>query len=323
MEYCWALPNPGQAQGTSPLQLKSMLKYLDYIFVLRPVLMVPVWTILLLGHHQGSRYAAFNRSLPWLFMFSTLFIGGVYLLNQIYDLESDRKNKKLFFLVEGYISKKNAWVLTIFLYVFSVVPAYLLSLTLGIIFSLGLISSFFYSAPPFSLKNRTYDGLLANLISHGFLVFLAGFCARAGFSLRAVLGSIPYALAVTAVYINTTLPDTEGDKASGKMTFGVRHGVVLSNLVSTLMVILSIISAVILLDLPFLFSALLSLPFYLLALFAKEAGKSMLATKSSVLFLSLAAGYLYPWYFIILILGFLGTRLYYKERFNLEYPSLF
>lgn len=133
MEYCWALPNPGQAQGTSPLQLKSMLKYLDYIFVLRPVLMVPVWTILLLGHHQGSRYAAFNRSLPWLFMFSTLFIGGVYLLNQIYDLESDRKNKKLFFLVEGYISKKNAWVLTIFLYVFSVVPAYLLSLTLGII----------------------------------------------------------------------------------------------------------------------------------------------------------------------------------------------
>src|SRR3989304_3784451 len=68
----------------SPLRLKNMLKYLDYIFVLRPVLMVPVWTILLLGHHQGSRYGFSDRSLFWLFIFSTLFIGGVYLLNQIY-----------------------------------------------------------------------------------------------------------------------------------------------------------------------------------------------------------------------------------------------
>lgn len=300
-----------------------MLKYLDYIFVLRPVLMVPVWTILLLGHHQGSRYGFSDRSLFWLFILSTLFIGGVYLLNQIYDLETDRKNKKLFFLAEGQISQKTAWIYTVFLYFLSVVPSYFLSVTIGIIFTLGLILSFLYSAPPFCLKNKTYGGLLANVVSHGSLVFLAGFFAKTNFSLWAILFSLPYFLAVGAVYINTTLPDIEGDKATGKMTFRAKYGILKSNLVSTLMVVLSIILALIFLDLPFLFSAVLSLPFYLFALATKEVGKSILATKSSVLFLSLAAGYFYPWYFIILILGFLGTRLYYRKKFNLGYPALF
>jgi 1,4-dihydroxy-2-naphthoate octaprenyltransferase len=137
------------------------------------------------------------------------------------------------------------------------------------------------------------------------------------------LFSLPYVLAVGAVYINTTLPDIEGDKTVGKITFGVRYGILKSALISTLLVILSIVFALVFLDLPFLFSAILSLPFYLFALVTKEARKSVLATKSSILFLSLAAGYFYPWYFIILILGFLGTRLYYRKRFNLEYPALF
>ncbi|HVP37061.1 MAG TPA: UbiA family prenyltransferase [Terriglobales bacterium] len=300
-----------------------MLKFLDYIFVLRPVLMVPVWTILLLGYHQGSRYGSSGRSFFWLFIFSTLFIGGVYLLNQIYDLDTDRKNKKLFFLSEGNISKKVAWIYTTLLYLLSVVPSYFLSFTIGVIFTLGLILSFLYSAPPFSLKNKTYSGLLANAVAHGSLVFIAGFFIRSDFSIYAVLFSLPYALAVGAVYINTTLPDIEGDKSAGKMTFGAKYGILISTLISTLMVLLSIILAVILLDLPFLFSAILSLPFYIFALVTREVGKSVLATKSSILFLSVAAGYFYPWYFIILILGFLGSRLYYKKRFNLEYPRLY
>jgi len=285
--------------------------------------MVPVWTILLLGHHQGSRYATSAKSLFWLFLFSTLFIGGVYLQNQIYDLETDRKNKKLFFLSEGYISIENARNLTLFLYLFSIVPAYFLSLTIGIIFTLGFLFSFFYSAPPFSWKNKPHGGFLANLISHGSLVFIAGFCARSDFSLRAILFSLPYALSVGAVYINTTLPDIEGDRMMGKITFGTKFGIFKSGLVSSVLIFLSIILSFIFLDLPFLFSAILSFPFYLLALLTQEVGKSVLASKVSILFLSLAAGYFYSWYFIILILGFLGTRLYYKKRFDLEYPSLF
>lgn len=300
-----------------------MIKYLDYLFVLRPVLMVPVWTVLLLGHHQGSRYAYLDKSLFWLFILSTLFMGGVYLQNQIHDLETDRKNKKLFFLTEGYIPLENAKKLTFILYLFSIVPAYFLSLTIGIIFTLGFLFSFFYSSPPFSWKNKPYQGFLANLLTHGSLVFIAGFCAQSNFSLKIILLSLPYALAVGAVYINTTLPDIEGDRSTGKVTWGVKFGVFYSILFSTLLVFLSLITALVFLDLPFLFSALLSFPFYILALLTQEVDKSVLATKVSLFLLSLAAGYFYSWYLIILILGYLGTKLYYKQRFSLEYPSIF
>ncbi|MDH4222279.1 MAG: UbiA family prenyltransferase [candidate division Zixibacteria bacterium] len=300
-----------------------MIKYLDYIFVLRPVLMVPVWTVLLLGHHQGSRYGYLDKSLFWLFLLFTLFIGGAYLQNQIYDLETDRKNKKLFFLAEGYIPLENARKFTLLLYLFSVIPAYFLSLTIGLIFTLGFFFSFFYSTPPFSWKNKTYSGFLSNLISYGSLLFIAGFCARADFSLKVVLLSLPYALAVGAIYINTTLSDIEGDRLTGKITWGVKFGIFNSLLFSTFLVFISIITALIFLDIPFLISALLSFPFYIFALLTQEVERSVLATKVSILFLSLAAGYFYSWYFIILILGFIGTRLYYKQRFNLEYPKLF
>lgn len=300
-----------------------MIKYLDYIFILRPVLMVPVWTVLLLGHHQGSRYGYLDKSLFWLFLFSTLFIGAVYLQNQIHDLETDRKNKKLFFLAEGYISLENARKINLFLYLFSIIPSYFLSITIGVIFTLGFLFSFFYSAPPFSWKNKTYYGFLANLISHGSLVFIAGFCASSDFSLKVILLSLPYALAVGAVYINTTLPDIEGDRLMGKITWGVKFGVFNTLLFSTFLVFLSIVASLIFLDLPFLFAAILSFPFYILALLTQEIDKCVLASKVSLLFLSLAAGYFYSWYFIILILGYLGTRLYYKQRFKLEYPKLF
>ncbi|MFQ6003827.1 MAG: hypothetical protein ACE5KJ_08780, partial [Candidatus Zixiibacteriota bacterium] len=92
-----------------------MIKYLDYLFVIRPVLMPPVWTILLLGHHRSAALSGQSNLPGLILLLVTFLVGAVYLLNQIYDVESDRINKKLFFLAEGYISKKNAIFQTILL----------------------------------------------------------------------------------------------------------------------------------------------------------------------------------------------------------------
>jgi len=46
------------------------------------------------------------------------------------------------------------------------------------------------------------------------------------------------------------------------------------------------------------------------------------SSKAAILLLSIAAGIFYPWYLLILIFGFILTRLYYKMRFNMNYPSL-
>ena len=75
-------------------------------------------------------------------------------------------------------------------------------------------------------------------------------------------------------------------------------------------------------DIPFLLASSLSFPFFVYSALSKAQRAIVLATKVSILLLSIAAGVFYPWYFAILILGFLGTRLYYRARFSLDYPTL-
>ncbi|HTY08845.1 MAG TPA: hypothetical protein VMF29_06745, partial [Candidatus Edwardsbacteria bacterium] len=82
---------------------------LDYLFVLRPILLVPAWTMLLVGHYQGSATHRMTWRLPgrlWLALglYSGL-MGAVYIVNQIFDVETDRLNRKLFLVADGFVSR--------------------------------------------------------------------------------------------------------------------------------------------------------------------------------------------------------------------------
>jgi 4-hydroxybenzoate polyprenyltransferase len=130
------------------------MKYLDYLFITRPVLMPPVWTILLLGYHRASTFSIYDNSIGLVFLLISFSIGAVYILNQIHDIESDRINKKLFFLAEGLMPVRSAWVEAALLISIGIIGAFIISLQLGILFILGFVFGFLYSAPPFSFKNR-------------------------------------------------------------------------------------------------------------------------------------------------------------------------
>jgi 4-hydroxybenzoate polyprenyltransferase len=299
-----------------------MLKYLDCLFLIRPVLMPPVWTILLLGHHRSSEISG-ESNLPGLaVLLVTFLVGGVYVLNQIFDVESDRLNQKLFFLAKGYISKTNAILETVLLNLISIVPAFLISLRLGLLFLLGMVFGFLYSVPPLSLKNRPLGGLLINAFAHGSLAFLTGWGMNRGLSADALLFSLPYMFAVAAIYLNTTVPDTEGDRRAGKITLSVKWGRQRAMILSVILVAVAITASVLVKDIPFLVASSLSFPLFVLAAFGKQEKGIVLSTKLSILILSIAAGIFYPWYFAILVVGFIGTRLYYRARFNLDYPTL-
>ncbi len=299
-----------------------MLKYLDYLFLTRPVLMPPVWTILLLGHARSSRLSGENNLPGLAVLLVTFLVGGVYVLNQIFDIESDRLNQKLFFLARGYISRKSAVVETILLNLLCVIPAFLISLQLGLLFLLGMTFGFLYSAPPFSFKNRSFGGLMLNALAHGSLAFLIGWSMNQSLSAQSLLFSLPYMFAVAAIYLNTTIPDMEGDRKAGKITLAVKWGkqniVVLACFLVAVAITLSFLAS----DIPFLLASSLSFPFFVYSIFSKKERQIILATKVSILLLSIAAGIFYPWYFAVLILGFVGTRLYYKARFSLDYPTL-
>jgi 4-hydroxybenzoate polyprenyltransferase len=284
--------------------------------------MPPVWTILLLGHARSSQLSG-EAHLPGLaLLLVTFLVGGVYVLNQIFDIESDRLNQKLFFLAKGYISKGSAIVETIFLNLLSVIFAFFISRELGFLFLLGMIFGFVYSAPPASFKNRPFGGLILNALAHGNLAFLIGWSMNGSLSVDSLLFSLPYMFAVAAIYLNTTIPDMEGDRKTGKTTLAVRWGRNKVVLLACCLVAVSIALSVLVRDIPFLLASSLSFPFFVYSAFSRAERGIVLTTKVSILLLSIAAGIFYPWYFAILILGFIGTRLYYKARFSLDYPTL-
>jgi len=299
-----------------------MLKYLDYFFLIRPVLMPPVWTVLLLGHRRSSQLFG-ESNLPGLALFLVTFlVGAVYVLNQIFDVESDRQNQKLFFLAKEYISLRSAIYETILLNLISVIAAFFISLQLGLFFLLGMVFGFLYSAPPFSFKNRPIGSLLLNAFAHGSLAFLMGWSMNHSLTLESVLFSLPYMFAVGAIYLNTTIPDIEGDRRAGKNTLAVRWGKEKVIVLSSVLVAMAIVLSFLVKDIPFLVASSLSFPFFIFSAITTKERIIIATTKVSILFLSIAAGIFYPWYFVILILGFVGTRLYYKVRFKLDYPTL-
>jgi len=284
--------------------------------------MPPVWTIVLLGHHRSNIVAGVSNMPGVVLLLVTFLVGAVYILNQIFDIESDRLNRKLFFLSRGYISKRSAFFEMMLFDLISIIPAFLISWQLGLLFIMGMIFGFLYSIPPFSFKNKPIGGFMLNALAHGNLAFLMGWCMNQFLSSKALLFSLPYMFAVGAIYLNTTIPDMDGDRGIGKITLSVRWGkekvVVFACFLVAVAMILSFLNK----DIPFLIAASLSFPFFIYSAFDKKDRVIIITTKVSILFLSIAAGIFYPWYFAILILGYVGTRFYYKARFNLDYPTL-
>jgi chlorophyll synthase len=294
---------------------------LDYIFVLRPALMPPVWTVFLLGNgFRATRFPArVDIELALAFGMLTLLFGAVYLFNQVYDIEGDRDNHKLFFLPLGLISVRAARIYYVALNIAALALAGAVSFTLFLLAAMILVLGVAYSAPPWRWKDRAYPALLANAFAHGTLVFLAGWLITGGMPGEGVIRSLPYLFAVGAIYLLTTIPDTPGDQKAGKRTLAVTLGPARTARWALGWYWASVLTAIYNIDLLFLLAAL-----PVAYLFIRASGGApelaIRAVRWAVGLLSLVACIYYPWYLAVLALGFALTRLYYRRRFELRYP---
>ncbi|HWY80258.1 MAG TPA: UbiA family prenyltransferase [Candidatus Sulfotelmatobacter sp.] len=135
----------------------------------------------------------FLKVLLLFFCFGILY-GGIYTLNDIADIEEDKKDrrKKLRALPSGKISIRNALTYSIFLMILGISLAFLLlSGIVGEIFLLFLIINLFYT---FLFKRIAFVELLVNCLTHPLRLVL-------GASLFG--GSIPL-LFLLGVYFVTT-----------------------------------------------------------------------------------------------------------------------
>ncbi|MDI6840334.1 MAG: UbiA family prenyltransferase [bacterium] len=305
-----------------------MMHFFDYVFLLRPALFVPVWTFFLLGFYRGTSFFdgpeihQILKPFTLAFVLYTLLMGGVYILNQIIDIESDRINKKLYLLSEGYIPVKQAWIWMMSLFAAALTLSIPFTTQFKIILLLSLLIGILYSVPPFKFKGRPILDLLSNSFGYGTLAFSLGWLVGNPFSKETLIFSLPYFFAVGAVFLNTTIPDIEGDRKTNELTTGVLLGERRIYWLSTVFLFISLGFAICLKDWLCVIACCCSIPLFILALIKHNLKTCFISIRIGAPILVILIGIKFIWFIPLLIILFLAIRIYYKYRFNIIYPKI-
>jgi len=303
-------------------------KPVDYIFLLRPMILIPVWTFFLLGARHGANAsgAAIEAAHVAAGLVSfTALLGAIYIMNQISDRAADLAGNKLFLIPRGIITVRAAWIEAAALVAVSFALALaLLGALFCVLLALSLALGAAYSLEPVRLKRRPVVDVLANAAGNGVLNTLAGWVA-AGAPIAGWTSLIPYPFAVASVHLATTLADIEADSKMGFKTSGVALGVSRGLFCSTALMGGAAVAAYVTGNNPALIASILSLPFFLIPVRSitgpARNPDALIPAKSATLIFSIAAGFLFPLYIPALAAVILLTRLYYARRFGIEYPS--
>jgi chlorophyll synthase len=320
---------------------KLLLRLGDYLFVMRPLILVPAWSFYLLGSAAGRRAAGVTPAWfdwspgappPFYFGFAclTAVLVSAYLLNQIFDQESDRLNGKGHFLTRGIFTAKTVLVMAVTAFLVASFLFRYVAESQREVLVLAVVISLAYSAPPLRLVARPFVDLLANAVGYGGIAYMAGFAAWNPRLEHAVLLSIPYVFLVGAVFLHTTLLDAAGDRQSGKKTTTVVIGEDRSVSLSCVLVMAGLGPAFAISFLRFhdwLAPLLLGLCAVILVHAAlksnrtESTGPSSQAVQLITLVVTVPAAATWPAYVVLLLPVILAARLYYTVRFGITYPG--
>jgi 4-hydroxybenzoate polyprenyltransferase len=310
---------------------RNQLALFDYFFVLRPILFYPGWSTMLAGYFIGYKTRFFapmlsgseiDYMLLGILMASYgMLMGSVFVLNQLRDVKSDQHNKKLFFIANGMIPVRNALLEVIVLAVGSIAIGFYLNQALGFLYILFFIlTGIFYNYAPFSLKDRPWGSLISNALM-GAMAFAIGWVAVHPWGMPLIRDLFPYLMFNTSLYLFTTFPDIEGDRAAGKKTLAVIYGHERIILVSFWLYFFGALATVFMKDMQAMVFYGLTTPFFIRTLWTRQIDDSIRTTKFGIFFFALSICLKWPGYLAVMIIGFFGTRLYFRKRFNLEYPN--
>jgi 4-hydroxybenzoate polyprenyltransferase len=326
------------------IKTSALIKILDGLFLLRIPLLAPVGTILFLGWITGSGSSRFGGFLAdpsalsvrlWLGIAGFfLIVASIYVVNQIVDIESDRINRKLFLLPQGLVSLRTAWVIAGLCAVsgLTIAAAVIADAALVVIFLLSLLLGALYNLKPVMLKNNPFGGVCAGAIGNGLLTFLAGWYL-AGTHQEAggiialtsgLLSGLSPTLANAAIYLATTIPDTPGDRMTGKKTFCVVYGEKKTAVAAAVLCAGAFASSFLMLHHFWVMAvpAAVSLVFFLIFAVATNREHAFKAFKWPVFLLTAFVALFAPEYGVLILMIFFGSRAYYKWRFNFDYPNM-
>ncbi len=296
------------------------MKALDLIFAARPMLHLPAWSIFLLTDHFLGGHFEINDML--ILMAITLILSGAYYINQLYDYEGDLINNKLGFLQRGLITKTQMKAAFIVVSCLGPGIAFAVEPYLGLLTVVLFLMGYIYSAPPFRLKDRPFWGLWANSAAYGLIIpfLVPGFVAH--WDEKTLYIPAYFFLAVSAAYLLTIIPDREGDIQSGKVTLAAILPDSYLLLAALLLLYLSLMAAIRMDIMTLALISAVSIVLFLLAAVVRKKNIILFACKVPILLVALLAGIFNPGYLVFLVAVILTTRIYYRQRFGMQYPKL-
>jgi len=291
---------------------------LDYLFLARPVLVAVVWIFPLVG----ARGADDPLRLAMLLAAVAGLAGAAFVHNQLHDRVGDRVNRKCESLARGLVTERGARVWMLLLLAGGLACAALLGVGhLAAALGFFLLAAVGYNLPPLRAKDHPVRSLFLAAPAYGLLV-LQGASLHPGFQGSTALpGALPVVLAGLSLSLLATVPDLPGDRLTGKRTWAVVHGEA-----STWRVAAGLMGAAGLLalwmeDLQVGLPALLATCWMLVAQTRpRRDAVAVLRGSAGLQALVLAASW--PRICLGVLLLLLLARMYYKRRFQLDYPSL-
>jgi|Deesub1362A_J573_1020465.scaffolds.fasta_scaffold00088_47 1,4-dihydroxy-2-naphthoate octaprenyltransferase len=129
---------------------------------------------------------------------------------------------------QGLMSPKEVLIEAMLLFILGGLVGLYLAFARGIVVLylgiIGIISGFFYTAPPFKFASRGIGELLVGL-NFGVLVVLGSYYVQTkSLAIEPVLASLPVSFLITAILWINEFPDYRADRETGKLTLVVRLG---------------------------------------------------------------------------------------------------
>jgi 4-hydroxybenzoate polyprenyltransferase len=304
------------------------MKPFDLFFLTRPALLSASCVFFFAGAVSATRsldgpYPAglMLKALPNLLLF-VLVTSWAFVINQMLDVRSDRLNKKAYILPSGVVTMTESLVVLLVLGTLAVLLSLGRDATVRYLVWAGLALGLVYSLPPLRLKGRPVGDLLANVAGFAVIGFAMGWLAYSDPGSGLVVRSVPYSLAMAAIFLNTCIPDESGDRAAGDRTSCVVFGKAAAAKAALVLLVLSAVAAFVLGEALCGLAVLASLAAFVAVAVEPVAGNSVIASQLSTRILFVMVSVKVPVLGVLGIASYAAAKVYYAKRFGLDYPNL-
>lgn len=290
---------------------------------MRPVILIPAWSFFLLGAARSGGAGVFASGVPSpaALLSLTAILITAYLLNQIFDRESDEKNNKCLFLARGIVGVRAVVVLAVAAFMLASLAYHRTDPIQRLPLVAAVALAFAYSLPPLRLCARPFLDLAANAVGYGGIAFILGFGAFDDSRAGALAASLPYVLLVASTFLHTTILDVEGDRAALKKSTTVLIGVPASRIAAAALHAAAFALSLWTADAAAAVVTGVSLPVALYPLRRTRAAASSFVIQANTLVVTLAATLYWPAYLAVVVPLIALSRFYHRRRFGITYPG--